>query len=132
MLVPSQAASMVFEHLFCSEILHISTRAPHCFHGVKKKRGDTSEFPFTLKNCVLTRLDFSKNSFRIKDNTYNWSTMLGTGRELRGSVHGLNGESGLARECANRHTAPRPKGCGHKKNFNIFLDFFYIFPGFFV
>ena len=36
---------------------------------------------FYLRNCVLTRLDFSKNSFRIKGGN------VGRGRALRGSVH---------------------------------------------
>ena len=42
----------------------------------------------------------------------------------------LNGESGLARECANRHTAPSPGGVEFfflLKKFNIFSGFFVFF-----
>ena len=69
-----------------SSFRHIQERvSPRELHMVsmvqKRKQGDPAEFPFTLQNCVLTRLDFSKNSFRIKGGN------VGRGRALRGSVH---------------------------------------------
>ena len=68
---------MGFEHLLFADTAYLR----EILNGVNKKTGRPIEFPFTLQNCVLTRLDFSKNSFRIEGND------AGTGRELRGIVN---------------------------------------------